>query len=552
MPRRAVVFAAASLFGALAPLPAAQPGPAGPGQPRLVVLLVVDQMRADYVPAFRADWTAGLRRLVDEGAWFTNAAYPYAQTFTCPGHATIATGTFPSRHGIVGNTWFDRSIGRQVTCTEDTAARDVRYGGSAEGGHSASRLLVPTLGEHMQRLHRARVVALSIKARSAIMLAGRQADAVTWLANSLDGWQTSTAFASRPLPVVKAFLDANPIDADHGKTWMRLLPPARYDGRDDAAGEAPPAGWTTAFPHRISGGGRPDRRFRTQWAHSPFADAYLGRFAADLVRTMRLGQSSSTDVLAVSFSAPDTAGHAFGPRSHEVRDIFAQLDRTIGLFLDRLDALVGRDHYVVALTSDHGVDERPDPGSRQTVVPSRLAALIDEAARAAAGPGQYVVAVTGGHVYFKPAMYEKLAAVPGGVRRVLVALAREPGIARAFSSEDAAAHGTTTDPLQRMAAAGHAPGRSGDLVFVLRAGFEPVSSSRLAANHGTASDGDRRVPVILAGPGVRPGQYGEPITPADIAPTLAAIAGFAMPGVQGRVLQAALLADETAERQRPR
>jgi hypothetical protein len=444
--RRRAVLAAAGLAGTLVALSAAQPGPAEPGQPHLVVLLVVDQMRADYVPAFQADWTRGLRRLVDEGAWFTNAAYPYAQTLTCPGHATIATGTFPSQHGIVGNTWLERSTGRRVACTDDPNVVAVRYGGSAGGGHSASRLLAPTLGEHMRRLHRARVVALSIKARSAIMLAGRQADAVTWLSDSLDGWQTSTAFASRPLPVVKAFLDANPIDAEHGKTWMRLLPVARYGGQDLAAGEVPPPGWTAAFPHQLSGGGRPDRRFRVQWVHSPFADAYLGRFAADLVRTMRLGQTSGTDVLAVSFSAPDAAGHAFGPRSHEVHDILAQLDRTIGLLLDRLDVLVGRERYVVALTSDHGVDERPPPR----------------------------------HV------------------------------------------------------------------------FQVGPASRLAANHGTASESDRRVPVILAGVGIRPGQYEEPITPADIAPTLAALSGSTMPGVEGRVLQVALLGNRPPERPRSR
>jgi arylsulfatase A-like enzyme len=539
---RAALLVALGLSGALA----AQPESPPPEPPRLLVVLVVDQMRADYVPAFQGDWTAGLRRLLDQGAWFTRAAYPYTNTFTCPGHATIATGAFPSRHGIVGNVWFDRAAGRQVTCTEDAGEAVVRYGGSYEGGQSAARLLVPTLGEHLQRVRRARVVALSVKARSAIMLGGRSPDAVAWLSRSLDGWQTSTAFTARPLPVVKAFVDANPIEADRGKTWTRLLPSSRYPGRDDAAGEAPPPGWTSVFPHSLSGGTREDPGFRVQWEHSPFADAYLGRFAADLVRTMKLGQGSGTDLLGVGFSAPDAVGHAFGPRSHEVRDVFAHLDRTIGQLLDALDALVGRDRYVVALTSDHGVDEVPAPRAGRAISPARVTSVVEGAANGAAGRGRYVAAVIGNHVYFRPAMYERLAASPGALARVLAALNGEPGIARAFTREQLKGHEASVDPVLRAAASGHARGPGGDLVFVLRDGFQMAATGTFAANHGTASDADRRVPVILAGPGIRRGRYDGPATPADIAPTLSTLSGVAMPGADGRVLREALLVDHAA------
>jgi predicted AlkP superfamily pyrophosphatase or phosphodiesterase len=550
--RRRPLLAAAGLTGALAAIAAGQPVAPQRPAPRLLVILVVDQMRADAVAAFQADWTGGLRRLLDEGAWFSNAAYPYGETVTCTGHATVATGTFPSRHGIIGNTWFDRSSGRRTTCTEDPSVAPVPYGGSSGGGQSAGRLLAPTLGEHMQRARRARVAAVAVKARSAIMLSGRHADAVTWLSDSLDGWQTSTAFASRPLPVVRAFLDANPIDTDHGETWTRLLPSVRYTGRDDADGETPPAGWTAQFPHTLAGGGRADSRFRTQWAHSPFADAYVGRFAADLVRRMRLGQSGSTDVLGLSFSAPDSVGHAFGPESHETRDVFARLDRTLGTLLVRLDTLVGRDHYVVALTSDHGVEGLAGTRARQVIAPSRLSALVEEAASETAGDGRYVAAIAAGHVYFRPGMYERIAATRGGLDRVLRALTEEPGILRAFGREQVAADGRAADEARRALAMSYVPDRSGDIVLVTRPGFQLSTTSTAAANHGTASEADRRVPVILAGPGIRHGRYDDPITPADISPTLAAIAGAPMPGVQGRVLQVALVPSDADAQPRSR
>jgi predicted AlkP superfamily pyrophosphatase or phosphodiesterase len=156
---------------------------------------------------------------------------------------------------------------------------------------------------------------------------------------------------------VTSLLAANPIDADFGKTWNRLLPADRYATSDDGEGETPTRGWTSTFPHVLNGDNdkTPDRDFRAQWARSPFADAYVGRFAAGLVESLQLGSDDQTDFLGISFSTPDLVGHAFGPRSQEVQDIYAHLDVTIGTLLARLDALVGRERYVVALTADQGV-----------------------------------------------------------------------------------------------------------------------------------------------------------------------------------------------------
>src|SRR5262249_38382534 len=254
-----------------------------------------------------------------------------------------------------------RDAKRLMTCTQDPAAHDFGYGIATTGGDSAYRLQVPTFADQMRSRRSAHVVSLALKDRSAVMLAGHCGDAVTWLSNALDGWQSSGVYADAPVAAVKAFIDANPISADFGKTWVRMLPATSYSGPDDGVGEAPPRGWTRSFPHVLNGeSGKPDTSFVTQWERSPYADAYVGRFAAALVQSLQLGKHEGTDVLAVSFSSPDLVGHTFGPRSHEVQDMYAHLDGTLGMLFEALDAQVGKGQWVAGLSADHGVTPIPE------------------------------------------------------------------------------------------------------------------------------------------------------------------------------------------------
>src|SRR2546421_569615 len=218
------VAAAIAFAAVLSSVPHAAP----PTPPKLAVIVVVDQMRADYVDRFNGAWTSGLKRMVTQGAWFQQAAYPYLTTVTCAGHATISTGSFPHTHGVFQNAWFDREAHKQMTCTEDPRATDIGYGVPVTGGDSAHRLKLPTFTDQMRSRKQAHVVALSLKDRSAVMLAGHGGDAVIWLSNTLNGWESSSVYGDAPVPAVKAFIDANPIAADFGKTWDRLLPPAAY------------------------------------------------------------------------------------------------------------------------------------------------------------------------------------------------------------------------------------------------------------------------------------------------------------------------------------
>jgi predicted AlkP superfamily pyrophosphatase or phosphodiesterase len=512
--------------------------------PRLAVLIMVDQMRADYVDRFQSNWTAGLRRMVTRGAWFRNAAYPYLNTYTCAGHATVSTGAFPRRHGIIQNQWWDRETRSLPSCTADRDTAPVSYGEAITGaGDSAFRLQVPTFADLMRTQRGARVVTLALKDRSAIMMAGHGGDAVTWLAPTGDRWTTSTAFAAAPVPAVKSFTDAHPIGADYGKIWSRLLPASRYRQPDDADGELPPSGWTRTFPHVLNGRGEYlDASFYNQWQRSPFSSDYLGALAASLVETLKLGQRPTTDVLAVSFSGTDLVGHAFGPDSQEVQDIYAHLDRTIGRLLDQLDKVLGPEMYVVALSADHGVTPIPEQMARLGKDGGRLSAatltsFIDTRVQSALGPGRYVSRVNGNDVYFEPGMYDRLSADSNAMAAVIDAVKQAPGIADIYPEARVRSGAASTDPLLRAAALSYFPGRSGDMILASKPGW---IYSATGATHGTANPDDQRVPVIFFGRGVRRGVFEQPATPADVAPTLAALCGLTMQNVDGQVLKMAL------------
>ncbi len=539
MRRLAAPAAVLALLAIVARTPQAAPAPA----PKLAVIIVVDQMRADYVDTFQSDWAGGLKRLVKEGAWFRQAAYPYLTTVTCAGHATIGTGAYPHRHGIMQNAWWNRGTATLTSCTADASAKNIGYTRTETGGDSAAAQRTPTFADEMRAQKASHVATVSLKDRSAIMLAGHGGDSVVWLNNALDGWVTSSAFTSAPVPAIKAYLDANPIDADYGKTWTHMLPEGRYLHPDDGLEENAPKGWTSIFPHPLmSASGHPDAAYRALWERSPFADAYLGRFAAAIVDGLQLGTHDTTDVLAVSFSSPDLVGHAFGPRSQEIQDMYANLDRTIGALLDHLDTAVGKGKYVVALSADHGVFPIPEQLVKEGRDAGRLDArtigdAAEKAVAAALGDGKYVARENGNDLYFAPGVYERLSAKAGALDAVVAAVAAQRGIQRVFKADEVSGAEKAGDPLLRAAALSYVAGRSGDLILAPKPGWEFIAAG---ATHGTANAEDQHVPILLMGPGIKHGEYRQPASPADIAPTLAALSGILVPHAEGRVLREAL------------
>lgn len=514
------------------------PAQAQPPKPALVVVLVVDQMRADYLTRYGTEFQHGLKTLMTRGAWYQNAAYPYFNTVTCAGHSTIGTGDLPFHHGMIANGWFNRETGKALTCNEDESVTEISYGAIKGSGDSAKWMLTPTLAETMRKTMKSRVATMSIKARSAIGLAGHEGDFVTWL-DERGAWTTSSAFAGAPVVWFTAFVQANPLDRDADKKWDLTLPPDRYQHLGNAAGERGAADSMATFPHRL---GPKSPAFLGHWLQSPFADEYLEQMAEAAVSEMHLGQDAGrTDFLGVSFSVLDIVGHAYGPRSDEVQDVLVRLDATLERLLNFLDKKVGAGNYVLAFASDHGVADLPEqvPGAGR-VNGATARATIDAAAKTAlGGDGPLVAAMNGGDVYFKPGVYDRLKQDPAALGAVIDAVLRIPGVARVIKSDEiaTAAARTSKDAVIRAAALSYFPDRSGDLTIVPKENWILAGAG---TTHGTPYPYDQEVPVILYGAGIRAGLIKDAATPADIAPTLASIVDVRLPSPDGQVLKTAL------------
>src|SRR6202165_2255559 len=563
--QRGMITAAFSLATSISFVPrtAAQGPPAraaapraaqAPARPKLVVLLVVDQMRGDYVDKFLGQWTGGLKRLVEGGAWFRDAAYPYAATETCVGHATISTGAFPATHGMVANAWWDRQDQKMVNCTADPdhTRKNTGYAGaSPKGADTAWRMAVPSFAEELkfETSGATRIVTFSLKARAAITMAGHKADAATWF----DGgaWVTSSPYGT--LPFMEEQAKSHPAKADFGKTWSLSLPENAYWYGEKALGAVPPDGWNLTFPHPLrgkTGAGEPDGAFYEQWASSPYADTALTELAEKGGDALKLGNSIGTDFLAVSYSSVDYVGHEFGPRSREIQDILVRLDKDLGNLFAHLDQKVGRGNYVVALSADHGVVPIPED-MQETGADAGVLHLpeLQEKIEKALEPFNYrkpaVARIAGSDIYFAPGVYEKLQQDRAALQAVFDTALAQPGVAAIYRAEELRDRPATQSPSHRAFAYSYFPGRSGDL-FILPKPYwlmdgTPLGKPRsYGTGHGVPYNYDQHVPVLLMGFGIQPGQYFQPITPADIAPTFAALCGITLSSRDGHVLAEAL------------
>lgn len=538
-----------------------------PKRPRLVLFLAVDQFRYDYLERFGDLFVAnGLKRLLRDGASWTQSNYDHMPTYTAPGHGTMLTGAYPAESGIIGNYWLDRATGKRVSSVSDETVKALG-GKPNEPASSPRRLLASTVGDELRLVTngRAKVIGISVKDRSAILPAGRHANAAYWLAD-FSGDLVSSTYYFNELPAwVTAFNQTGPVDKYFGQKWERLLPESEYikrAGPDSTPWEKVTAsGDTNLFPHTITGGATgPGPIFYAHLDHSPFTNDILLAFAQQAIINEQLGQDDDTDVLSVSFSASDYVGHRYGPYSQEVMDITLRVDRTIATLLDFVNQRVGLSNTMIAFTADHGVSPIPEHaealglgGARLTV--RDIFATLNKAISARYNPqgkspdptADYLLrevdTSTGrewflnGNVYFNyNALRRDNVNIEEFSQVVVAAGLTIPGVARAFSRTQLLRGATSiTDPIERRVVHGFHPARSGDVVLVA----EPYKylGDTIAATHGSAYSYDTHVPTIIMGAGIIPGRYYEPATPADIAPTLSALLRITAPtNSTGRVL----------------
>jgi predicted AlkP superfamily pyrophosphatase or phosphodiesterase len=551
----AMALAAGILLGARAGL--AQRMSADDRTPNVIVLLVVDQFRADYIDTYHQQWSRGLRRLVTDGAWFREAYYPYFNTVTCPGHVSVATGAVPASHGVILNNWWDRASGKLVTCTEDDRYRAVSYGRPLSGGgESAARLELPTLADELraQRGPGGHALAFSLKPRSAIPLGGRKPDAVVWF-DDRGAWASSTAFTPDPVRAVADFVQRHPVERDFGRTWDTGLSPDAYLFENPAVGiQRAKGAMSASFPHELTGGSHvPDQTFYERWQSSPFADEYLAKMALDVAAASGYGTRPGPNLLAIGFSSLDKVGHDYGPRSREIQDSLVRLDRTLGDLFDGLDRLVGPGRYTVALTADHGVAPVPersvDQGFDAGRIPlNTLRAVAEESLAKALGPGTHLTTIVQNYLYFEPGAYLKLQADGAAMRAVLADLTKVPGVLRAYTRDELESDRFGGDTMGHQAALSYVSGRSGDIMLV----WKPYwIESANTTTHGTGYQYDTHVPVLFMGSGIAKGEYLAPASPLDVAPTLAFLSGVTLSRPSGRVLTEALARPTSSPRSAP-
>lgn len=324
-----------------------------------------------------------------------------------------------------------------------------------------------------------------------------------------------------------------------------------YKFDDKGLAEKPPSEWDVEMPHALQPrDGRATTFFYDAWEGSPYSDASLGRLAAAAIDGMKLGQGATIDFLAISFSALDIVGHAFGPRSHEIQDVLLCLDEVVGKLLDRLDKRVGRDKYVLAFTADHGVAVIPEQAAADGLDGGRIkmgeiTALVNKVAGETLGAGRWVAMQAYSEFYFRGPVFEKIADDAALLASIKKAIGEVPGIARVYDRREVPALAASDDPLARAVAAGFFPARSGDLIVAPKPNWIFVSDDKTVVpgngtTHGSGYPYDTQVPLILLGAGISSGHYEAAASPADIAPTLAALAGVALPTATGRTLDEAL------------
>lgn len=487
------------------------------GKPRLVVLLVVDQFRYDYLTRFLSSYQGGLRMLAANGAVFTNAHLEHYPTATGVGHSTLLTGATPSLSGIIGNEWYDRETRKSIAGVFDP---EVKLLGAEKGsGASPRRLMVSTVGDELKMAGRgpSKVIGISFKDRAAILAVGRMADGAYWFDNN-SGRMISSTFYFADLPA-----------------WVKEFNSGRLPEKHLGAEWKSPAGKVLrSLPKE------PGTKFYDAFERTPWATDFLLAFAQRAIEAEQLGRDEHPDLISVSLSTTDYVGHSAGPDSEEIRALNLETDRSLGRFLQYLQKTVGLNSTLIVFTADHGVAPMPEvqaerrmPGGR--ITGSVLRKSVEAALRQKFGDGEWIEGASETNYWLNLETIRSR-----GVRKADVedaaaeTLAAVPQVLRVFTASRIATGQYLNDFIGRRVANSYYPHRSADVIAILSP-YWLVGSS--GTSHGTPYSYDTHLPLIFMGPGIKPGLYDRTVAINDIAPTLATLLDIETPvGSVGRVL----------------
>ncbi len=513
-------------------------------KPKLLVGIVVDQMRADYIDRYWSKWTAGgFKRLVNEGYLCSNTHYNYVPTYTGPGHASIFTGTTPAVHGIVSNTWYSRADKRFVYCAEDRNEKTI--GSPSKAGMMSPRnLQSTTLADELRmasQMH-SKSIGIALKDRGAILPAGHTANAAYWFDDLTGAWVSSSYY----MPELPKWLQEFNKDSTALKylkeDWKTLLPINQYSESiaDDNSYETLFKGETKpVFPHKIADLAKTNGNFAILRT-TPYGNTLTRELAIEAIRKEDLGKDDVTDFLSISFSSTDYVGHAYGPLSVEVEDTYLRLDRDLEILLNTLDKEVGKGEYLLFLTADHGAMLNPS-----YLMANKISAGVENDSLMCDSLKKYclkqygdslVITYNSQQVYLNhQALADRdlsLSDVKASISEYMLTM---KGVARVLDTQTL--QPSEAGSLVNCVYKGLYLARSGDLAVVYNPGW--VEFAKTGTTHGSGYDYDTHVPLLFFGAGIPHGDTSERVEIVDIAPTVANRLGISTPnGTSGKVIRA--------------
>jgi predicted AlkP superfamily pyrophosphatase or phosphodiesterase len=515
-------------------------------KPKIIVGIVIDQMRWDYLYRYNNRYSnAGFNRLLKKGYSFENTFIPYTPTYTAPGHASIYTGAVPTTNGIVGNNWYDKTMHKNMYCTEDSTVQGI--GNNDIGGKMSPRNLWTTTITDELRLSNnfaSKVVGIALKDRGAILPAGHSANAAYWYDDNTGKWITSNYYMNALPNWVNNFNAKDEVGFFMNKDWNTLFPINTYtqSTADDVAYEVDlPGTKSHTFPYALSS--ITTKKYNS-FKFTPYAATFTFNFAKQAIENEKLGAGKATDFLAISISSTDHMGHTFGPNSVEAEDTYLRLDKDIADFLNYLDGKMGKDNYLVFLSADHGVahisnylkeNKIPSGVFSESIDMKELNKTIEDSF----GIKKSILTIQNYQVYINMPLLKNSGKDVVAVKAFIMDWLRaKQFVTHVFEMKSLAAT-SIAEPMKTMLTNGYAAARSGDIQFVIKPGY--FDGSNKGTTHGLWNPYDAHIPLLFYGWGIKPGKTNRETYMTDIAPTIAALLQIQMPsGCVGKVLTEAL------------
>nr|WP_315422723.1 alkaline phosphatase PafA [uncultured Pedobacter sp.] len=504
--------------------------PAEVARPKLVVGLVVDQMRWDYLYRYYNRYSnGGFKRLINEGFSVENTFIPYTPTYTACGHTCIYTGSVPAVHGIIGNDWYDPETKKSVYCTEDSTVSTVGSTPSSEGNMSPKNMLTTTITDELRLAtnFKGKVIGISLKDRGSILPAGHAANAAYWYQGSTGNWITSTYYMKEVPTWISDYNKLKLANKFYAKNWETLYPINTYvnSTKDENAYE----GKSSTFPHQLTQ--NVDKNFDAIRS-TPYGNTITLDLAKLAILSEDLGQDNITDFLAVSCSSTDYVGHAYGPNSVEAEDTYLRLDKDFEEFFNYLDKKVGKGNYTVFLTADHGAAHVPG-FMQENKLPSGVVSDRDIADKLNAylndkfKVNNVVLRSMNNQIIFDHDKTDK-----GDVSFDVIKSASVEFLKRLDGFQNAVdiakiSQATIQEIQKKMITNGYNARRSGDIYYVLQPNW--FNGSSTGTTHGNWNPYDSHIPLVFMGWGIKSGASNKTHYMTDIAPTLAALLHIQMP-----------------------